>query len=267
MCDASQEGLSAVLYQNQEGVDRVISFASRTLTEAEKNYHWHSGKVEFLALKWAVTERFADYLRCGPPFVVYTDNNPLTYVLASAKLNVVGQRWVNDLADFNFTIRYKPGKENIDADFLSRKPIDISELKYLCSESISSHSGLLGKCAEGPVVSVSISASSLQPDFGGDTISLTELKAKQQSDGVIEPVYHAVVIGCRPSRKEWAQLSNDSRVLMRSFGKLKVKNGLLDRWTKKYRQLVLPGSFHKLVFVELHEKMAHLGVENVVDLA
>ena len=66
---------------------------------------------------------------------------------------------------------------------------------------------------------------SLQPDFGGDTISLTELKAKQQSDDVIGPVYHVVVIGCRPFRKEWAQLSNDSRVLMRSFGKLKVENG------------------------------------------
>ena len=97
------------------------------------------------------------------------------------------------------------------------------------SESISSHCGLLGKCAEGPVVSVSASASmqSLQLDFGGDTISLTELKAKQQSDGVIVSVYHAVVIGCRPSRKEWAHLSNDSRVLIRIFGKLKVESGLM----------------------------------------
>ena len=90
---------------------------------------WHSR---------GLTEWFADYLCHGSPFVVYTDNNPLTYVLTSAKLSVVGQRWVNDLADFNFTIRYKPGKENIDADLLSCKPIDISELKHLCSESISS---------------------------------------------------------------------------------------------------------------------------------
>ena len=65
-------------------------------------------------------------------------------------------------------------------------------------------------------------------------------------------------IGCCPSRKEWAQLSNDSHVLMRSFGKLKVENGLLVQGTKKYCQLVLPESFHKLGFVELHEKMAHL---------
>ena len=86
--DASGYGLGAVLYQTQEGKDRVIAYASRTLTDAETNYNLHSGKLEFLALKWAVTERFPDYLRYGTePFTVYTDNNPLTYVLTSAKLN------------------------------------------------------------------------------------------------------------------------------------------------------------------------------------
>ena len=67
-CDASNSGLGVVLYQTQDGVDKVISYASRTLSEAEKNYHLHSGKLEFLALKWAITERFSDYLHYGPPF-------------------------------------------------------------------------------------------------------------------------------------------------------------------------------------------------------
>jgi hypothetical protein len=43
-------------------------------------------------------------------------------------------RWVNELADFNFAIHYKPGKSNIDADYLSRHPTDIAELKrWICS--------------------------------------------------------------------------------------------------------------------------------------
>ena len=54
--DASEEGLGAVLYQKQNGKMRVIGYASRTLNPAERKYHLHSGKLEFLALKWAITE-------------------------------------------------------------------------------------------------------------------------------------------------------------------------------------------------------------------
>ena len=74
--DASQKGLGAILYQNQGGIQRVISYASRGLKRSEKNYP--ASKLEFLALKWAVTDKFSDYLY-GTKFIVLTDNNPLTY--------------------------------------------------------------------------------------------------------------------------------------------------------------------------------------------
>ena len=129
--DGSEQGLGTALYQRQGGKLRVIAFGSRTLTAAERNYHLHSSKLEFLVLKWAVTEQFRDYLYYAPHFTVYTDNNPLTYVLTSARLNATGHRWVADLSDFNFTIKYRPGTANRDADALSRMPIKqyISECK------------------------------------------------------------------------------------------------------------------------------------------
>ena len=96
----------------------------------------HSGKLEFLALKWAVTEQSRDYLYYAPKFVVYTDNNPLTYVLKSTKLNVTGLRWVEELADFNFEIRYRPGKLNTDADSLSRIPADFKNYMDSCTERV-----------------------------------------------------------------------------------------------------------------------------------
>ena len=71
---------------------RVIADASSTLTPAERNYHLHAEKLQFLALKWSITEQFRDYLYYSPRFIVYTDNNPLTYVLSTAKLNATGQR-------------------------------------------------------------------------------------------------------------------------------------------------------------------------------
>ncbi len=107
--DASERGLGAILYQRQDGKLRVIGYGSRTLTTTEKNYRLHSGKLEFLALKWAVCEKFRDYLFYAPHFMVYTDNNHLTYVMSTAKLNAVGHRWVGELSDFQFDIKYWPG--------------------------------------------------------------------------------------------------------------------------------------------------------------
>ena len=104
--DASQEGLGAVLYQKQQGRMHVIGYASRTLTPAETKYHLHSGKFEFLVLKWAIAEHFRDYLFYVSDFTVYTDNNPLTYVMTTAKLNSTGHRWVASLANFHFEIKY-----------------------------------------------------------------------------------------------------------------------------------------------------------------
>ena len=77
---------------------------------------------------------FRDYLYYCPSFVVYTDNNPLTYVLSSAKLNATGLRWIGELADFNFTIRYRPGKTNVDADTLSRHPEHMRQYMVSCTE-------------------------------------------------------------------------------------------------------------------------------------
>ena len=116
--DSRSEGLGAVLYQKQEGKLRVIAYALRSVSKSESNYSAH--KLEFLALKWAVCEKFHEYLYGSKPFEVYTDNNPLTCVLTSAKLDACGQRCVAKLANYNFTIKYRCGQSNVEADALSR---------------------------------------------------------------------------------------------------------------------------------------------------
>ena len=106
-----------MLHQEEEGVKHVIAYASCGLSKSERNYPIH--KLEFLALKWAVTEKFHDYLY-GGEFTVMTDNNPLTYVLSSAKLDATGHWWVAQLANYRFNLKYCTGMSNSVADALSR---------------------------------------------------------------------------------------------------------------------------------------------------
>ena len=110
-------GLDAVLYQAHESVEKVISYTSRSLTQSETKYPVH--KLEFLCLKWAITGQFHEY-QYGNTFDIYTDNNPLTYVLTSAKLDAMGHRWVTSLANYNFHLHYQFGRSNVEADSLSR---------------------------------------------------------------------------------------------------------------------------------------------------
>ena len=113
---ASHQGFGALLLQEQDGKTRAIAHASRGLGKPEKNRTAYSSmKLELLAVKWAVTEKFRDYL-LGVQFVIYTDNNPLSYIQTSAKLTAAEHNWQAELARFNFSIHYCPGRHNASAE-------------------------------------------------------------------------------------------------------------------------------------------------------
>ena len=115
--DASIEGLGAVLSQKQDDSHyHPIEYASRSLKGGELKYH--SSKLEFLALKWAVTEQFREYLQYQP-FLVCTDNNPLTYIMMTPNLDAVRHRWGAAMAGYNSEIKYIRRMDNKVADALS----------------------------------------------------------------------------------------------------------------------------------------------------
>ena len=91
------------MYQKQGSIDRVIAYARRSLRGAERLYPAH--KREFLAFKWAVTDKFHEYLY-GSKLEFKTDNNPLTYIFDTAKLDAVGHRWVASLSNYDFNLTY-----------------------------------------------------------------------------------------------------------------------------------------------------------------
>ena len=114
-----------MLSQKQgDGRYHPVAFGSRSLTPSEKIYH--SSKLEFLVLKWSITEHFKEYLTYSP-FVVQTDNNPLTYVLMTPNLDTTGHQWVGTLASFEFKLEYQKGADNGATDALSQVPMSHSQ--------------------------------------------------------------------------------------------------------------------------------------------
>ena len=233
--DASGNGLGAVLYQEQDHTKRVISYASRGLTKAEKNYPPH--KLEFLALKWAVTDKFRDYL-FGQQFTVWTDNNPLTYVLTTAKLDATGHRWLADLAGFNFDIKYRPGKTNADADGLSRLPtLDWSEItgesiRAICSSAMGDIPYV--EClAISPEVITNLDTYDVQG--GTPTTDIVNWRKAQHQDKMIADWITAVKDGEKPRKGD--------KALRRHFDHLRLIDDLLYRVVHsdgEMKQLILP---------------------------
>ena len=103
------------------GKVHVIAYASQTLRPSELSIcSYSSTKLELLALKWAVTEKFRDYL-LRSKLTVYTDNNPLAYVQTS-RLGASQICMLSELTLFDFNIIYRLGRTSKASDALSQHP-------------------------------------------------------------------------------------------------------------------------------------------------
>lgn len=114
--DASNFAIGAVLSQGPIGSDKPIAYASRTLNDAETRYS--TIEKELLAIVWA-TKHFRPYLY-GKKFIIYTDHRPLTWVKSITEPNSKLTRWKLRLSEFDYDIKHKEGKQNCNADALSR---------------------------------------------------------------------------------------------------------------------------------------------------
>lgn len=264
--DASHRGLGAVLSQDQGGRIRPVAYASRALSPSERNMsNYSSMKLEFLALKWAMTEKFREYL-LGHKCVVWTDNNPLSY-LNTAKLGATEQRWAAQLAAFDFTIRYRSGRSNVNADSLSRQ--------VHSTESSSLHSLFPGTpLPEGlqfhpdlRPTEVKQMAISVLPTYSTD-----HLATLQQQDPVIGAFlqfWHRKTV---PDGIERRGLPKPVQELLRQWDRLIDLEGLLYRRVlrsdggEQQYQLVVPEALREEVLQQLHHGHGHQGVARTTEL-
>ena len=291
--DASSKGLGAVLLQKQsDGRYHPIAYVSCIMTETEQRYH--SNKQEFLALKWAVTEQFHEYLspygKNRNEFVVWMDNNPLTYIFSLANLDAAGQRWVAQLASYNFALEYQKGKDNTVADFLSRLddhlPLGevqdyLNKIPYPGVKAVldNAMTPLTERAKQGvrpdpdnqkasPEVTVGVRPARLA------TTNITNWKLEQQEDPVLCQVVKLRKASRETFKEALLKVTDRKAVLayVKSKDQLVMRNGLLYLQSKQGQtretilQFVVPQIHRNAALDGCHREAAHQGQSRSLSL-
>ena len=244
-----------VLYQEQDGVEHVVAFASMGLRNSEKHYPAH--KLKFLCLKWAVTEKFHDYLY-GNKFQVVTGNNPLTYVLSSAKLDAAEHSWLAALGTYDFKLIYRSGKATGDADGLSRRPYENTKIFSDMMRAIcQTYTVKRDSCPYAETLEITCAPQLAHVDAHPDImIQSSELQdvdwvKEQAADVTLNRVIYLLQRGHHPDKAELVRESPKVIRYLKERKKYILASSVLYRNTvldgQQTRQLVLPIHFKDIV--------------------
>ena len=267
--DASLKGLGAVLSQKGDDNEiRVVAYASRSLRPSEKSMRdYSSAKIELMALKWSVCDKFRDYL-LGSKFTVFTDNNPFCYI-KSSKLGAAQIRWLSELALYDFDIVYRTGKSNLVTDALSRRPEVEEEIErevlpksddeewIAVSYQVEEQGGRISSMEFNQVISELVGGTKIdkklkdriqvtdvaKEKLNGNTIEVAtgmvslfdsktpkEMAEFQCQDNQIAPIFTYVKQDQKPSKKVTYQIrSKLARKLALQWDRLILKQGVLHR--------------------------------------
>ena len=116
--DANQFSMGCVLQQMQDGLIKVIGYASKAFSETELRYC--TTRRELAAVMYGL--KYYRHFLLGFPFVLRTDHAALTHLLRTPNPVAQSARYLDTLAEYQFTLQYRPGLSHKNADAMSRRP-------------------------------------------------------------------------------------------------------------------------------------------------
>ena len=128
--DASDVAVGYVLQQEQDGQLRVIAYASKALSDAERRYC--TTRKELLAVVYGL-KRFRQHL-LGRDFIIRTDHAALAYLLKTPEPLGQQGRWLDLISEYSFTLRHRPGLSGRNADSMSRRPPCLRDNQDTCKQ-------------------------------------------------------------------------------------------------------------------------------------
>ena len=300
--DASLNGIGTILsQQGKDGQICVIAYASCSLCPSERSMCiYSSAKLELLALKWVVTEKFRGYL-LGSQFQVYMDNNPLTYVMES-KLGASQIQWLSELALFNFVIKYQTGQSNRATYALSCHPVNPTcDDSFSESEANSDECEVISYSSVCEAVDLYLNSTKMPEDLkqGVQDISCAimeeedmnedkivsslnavstfehltpkQMSEEQQKDPTLELVYQLVTAGEKPKTLVIAKIKSKAvRKYLLQFDRLTLKKGVLHQLyihnDVEFHQMVLLIKYQAQVLHLLHDGQGDQGIERTIAL-
>ena len=294
--DASAYALGGVLSQVIDGVERVVGYASQTLSKAQRNYC--TTHRELLAVV-QMTRHFRHYL-WGRRFHLRTDHSSIRWLLNYKDTEGMIARWLARLQEFDFSIEHRPGNKHLNADGLSRchscknpqcpgytglpMPTSKRELKRI--EKGKNKAPIVPKYAlDGPnmvtpVITSNAPENTAMKKLDKDIKTLPWLRdftqqdvaAAQRADPNLKPIIQWLENGEKPNKQDLAPLSEETKALAARLSTMNIKEDLLyktgmtSRLGRPVTQLVLPNQLRELVLHQLHDLRVagHLGIQRTI---
>ena len=267
--DASDTGLGAVLSQEQDGMERVLAYGSRTLSKPEKNYC--VTRRELLAIVFGL-RKFRHYL-VGRPVLVRTDHASLRWLLEFKEPEGQLARWLQVITTYDLRIQHRPGKLHGNADGLSRRPCkqcgrdeDMGEMD---SCRVVTRGVARKRDGTGDPQAPAVDAIQDQrvPANGGETRPLEIDWAQEQAeDALLREVQGWLAPGQAPAPDDLLGRGYEDRAWANQLERLRLVHGVLGRyWTAPsghhHFQIAVPKSQRKEVLYQCHgaPMAGHLG--------